>query len=211
LIPQAFTQRDVSDAFRWSQTLPADVRDGIKSVEQMVWLFLRTKRLGGGIPTREDMNSYNQGHGSSGQVEESKSSQEFQKTLKSLRQELDQFDPAVPGHVDFAREGTGRTVRPPMDSQGGSVTKSVQPTKQLELEAQNQAGHSFSQDSGSANTGSQTYNTSPHAPNLLTSLRLDPKSRQIVGEIREGLNLSSDMEVIRMSLVLAHKRVKDLL
>ena len=76
LIPQAFTTRDTTEAYKWLLTLPQSVRDEMKSMEQVVSLYLRAKRLGGGIPTTEELNLKNG---------TTKTSKDFQKSLKDLQ------------------------------------------------------------------------------------------------------------------------------
>src|SRR5262245_36974220 len=137
MIPQAYTARDIGEAYKWIQTLPPNVRDEMKTMEQMVLHYLRAKSMG-------NLANF--------QLEQqTKKSQDFQKTLQSLKVEMDQFDPPAP-------------QPPPPTAVAPSVTVSAP--------AQTQE----------------------------TSLKLDSRSRQIVNEIKEGLNLSSDMEVIRMCL-----------
>jgi hypothetical protein len=192
LIPQAFTTRDMSEAYKWLQTLPASVREEIKSMEQVVSLYLRAKRLGGALPTREEVSSYVLPR-QEAVLENSKSGQEFQKTLKNLKHELEQFD--------FAGGNGGPE---------GQIPLSKMPSLE-NFAAPQQASHL-----ATAAQNSQPQLVLPPvannaANNVVAALRLDPRSRQIVNDIRENLNLSSDVEVIRMSLVLAHRTLKDLL
>lgn len=166
--PQAITTRDMTEAYRWLQSLPPSIRDTMKSMEQVVSLYLQSKRLGG-LP--KDFQAAPNGASPSGNTanENSKSTQEFQKTLKSISHELQQFD--------FSTEGV-------IDPPPASVTPI--PTPQALPKAQSPSGD-------------------------INSLRFDPKSRQIINEIRETLNLSSDQEVIRVCLVLGQRALKDLL
>ena len=55
MIPQAFTTRDMSEAYKWLMTLPPQVREDLKSMEQAVSLYLRAKRSGSVLPTKEDV------------------------------------------------------------------------------------------------------------------------------------------------------------
>jgi len=184
LIPQAFTTRDMSDAYRWLHTLPPNIRDEMKSMEQVVVMYLKAKRLGIPVPTKEDLDNLRLATSTPPPpsiAEPSKNSLEFQKTLKNLKTELDRFDfnspPPPPQEIPL---------------EGG---KPQEPTPQYQNHHQGNG-----------------VNPPPIAetPNILSTLRMDPKSRQIVTEIRDGLNLSSDIEVLRMSLVLAHKMLRDL-
>lgn len=179
MIPQAFTTRDMSDAYKWLHTLPPNVRDEMKSMEHVVVLYLKAKRLGVSIPSKEDLESLKVASNSAPPTiaEPSKNSQEFQKTLKNLKTELDRFD-----------------FNP--NSAPQEITLDV--PKSPEATAQAQA------------PGPTAPAQHVEPPNILSALRMDPRSRQIVSEIRDGLNLSSDIEVLRMSLVLAHKTLRDL-
>ncbi|MBK9292888.1 MAG: hypothetical protein IPM57_00320 [Oligoflexia bacterium] len=146
-IPQAYTSRDMSEAYKWLQTLPPPLRDEFKTAEELVLSYLKAKRMG-------SLNNF--------QPEPTKKTAEFQKTLQNLKAEMDQFDfePAPTTNV--------------------SNSASLQPQQ-------------------------------TNQPNILSQIKIDPKSRQIINDIRDGLNLSSDMEVVRMSLVLAHKSLKNLI
>jgi len=191
----------MADAYKWLQTLPANVREEMKSMEQVVSLFLRAKRLGGALPTKEDIQNF-----APKVPEQSKSSQEFQHTLKHLKHELEQFDfDSNQAHSSGPNSAgsTSISVGLPSSLAGHTGRSQNQPQVPLEVDLTNQAATSQG--------GVQTPTTVPHQPNLISALRLDPKSRQIVNEIRESLNLSSDVEVLRMSLVLAHKALKDIL
>ena len=157
LIPQAYTARDVADAYKWLQTLPQPVRDEMKTAEQMVLNYLKAKTLG-------QLANY---QFQESQKESQKKSQEFHKTLQTLKTEMDQFDTQI--NVPTQQQQTVHQQQPAQS----------QPMPQPQVPPQ--------------------------------TLKMDPKSRQIINDIREGLNLSTDMEVIRMSLVLAHKAVKNLL
>jgi hypothetical protein len=168
----------MSDAYKWLHTLPPNVRDEMKSMEHVVVLYLKAKRLGVSIPSKEDLESLKVAASSAAPsiAEPSKNSQEFQKTLKNLKTELDRFDfnPAAPEAQLELQKPTDQIQQ--TSSFGASVAPPVQ----------------------------------ADPPNILSALRMDPRSRQIVTEIRDGLNLSSDIEVLRMSLVLAHKTLRDL-
>jgi hypothetical protein len=164
LIPQAYTARDIGDAYKWSQSLPAPAREEMKTMEQMVYAYLKAKTQGA-------LNNNNY------QPDGIKKSVEFQKTLLNLKSELEQFDsaPAAP----------------------------ATPVSQAYQNSLGATTQSFANQSPTIETQRADFPK--------TELKLDSKSRQIIEDIREGLNLSSDMEVIRMSLVLAHKTVKNLI
>lgn len=152
-------------------------------MEQVVSLYLRAKRQGGALPTKEELEAYVPPTASP-TLEHSKSSIEFQKTLKNLRHELEQFD--------FAGNPLPQA---PIQTPGPS----------------SHAVHQASSPHHAPHPTTENTGATSNAAHLLAALRLDPRSRQIVHEIREGLNLSSEVEVIRMSLVLAHKNLKELL
>src|SRR5258708_7430478 len=131
----------MSEAYKWLQSLPPSIKDEMKSMEQVMSLYLRAKRLGGAIPSREDLGQFPP----PAPKENVKSAQDFQKTLKNLSQELEFFDaPQTP------------TPKP------AQAQPSAQPT---------------------------THQENP-------ILKLDPKSRGLIHDIKEGFNLSSDVEVI---------------
>src|ERR1700677_4067521 len=83
----------MSEAYRWLHTLPPSVRDEMKSMEHVVVLYLKAKRLGVTVPSKEDLESLKSAPPPAPTIAEpSKNSQEFQKTLKNLKTELDTFD-----------------------------------------------------------------------------------------------------------------------
>lgn len=90
--------RDVSEAYVWAQSLPQSTREELKSVELMVAAYLKAKRSGSvSLPSEGD---------------QSQSAQDFQKALKGLQTELDQFDFAPPGQTE---ENTSlKPVAPPV-------------------------------------------------------------------------------------------------
>ncbi len=224
MIPQAYTTRDMSEAYIWLQTLPPTIREELKSMDQIVSLYLRAKRFGGVLPTAEEI-----GKNTRQQVQDEapKSSQDFKKALKGLKHELEQFDYAEGSsqagaqnqqHSNQQQTGSQQTAQQNTHHQA-SYNQDASP-RAPEAQA-NSNGHRPVQTASSNHINGHIELTAvkaapeaplaqPATPNLLSSLRLDPKSRQIVNEIRDNLNLSSDMEVIRMSLVIAHKKLKDL-
>jgi hypothetical protein len=112
-----------------------------------------------------------------------KKSQDFQKTLQNLKAEMEQFEPSQAPQI--VHQTPPQQVAP----------QQVSPAQNM-------------------GTGAMAYPPiGPHhdTQHLLGALKLDPKSRQILNEVREGLNLSSDAEVIRMCLVLAHKTIRGLI
>lgn len=188
----------MSEAYKWLQTLPASVREDLKSMEQVVSLYLRAKRLGGQIPPQELEATL-------GAKKEApaKTPQDFQKTLKELQFELQQFDmgpgqtpgPQAMQQMPLVAPQTHTGVRGNGPSVGAGAAAQAAPIAP----------------SGTESIGPGAGAPQAAASGPLAALRLDPKSRHLINEIREGLNLSSDQEVIRMSLVLAHKSLKELL
>ncbi len=165
MIPQAYTARDIGEAYKWIQTLPPHMKEELKTMEQMVLSYLKSKSMG-------TLGNY--------ASEGPKKSQEFQKTLQNLKAEMDQFD--------FVRSDE---PTPPVAVPQSAAPAQPQPNAVPQI--------------------SQIAQQAPLQPNLLAALKLDPRSRQIVNDIKDGFNLSSDLEVIRMSLVLAHKTLKNLI
>lgn len=155
LPPQAFTSRDMRDAYNWVQTLPPAVRDSLKTMEQVVAFYLQSKRMG----TTPQING-------SAEIPGQQTAQDFRRSLKTLQTELEQFDFSGPEKPQLPQE-------PVIERNSASPRPAVK--------------------------------SSPEP------LKLDTKSQQVIDEVRESLNLSSDMEVIRMSLMLAHKKFKDIL
>ncbi len=179
MIPQAYTARDIGEAYKWIQTLPPHVREELKTMEQMVLNYLRAKSMGTLDKFQPDAQT--------------KKSHDFQKTLQNLRAEMEQFDP--PEVVPQAQPHYEATqpVNPNVFPQAQQQQQGQAMQVQVQMQSQ------------------QAQQQTPSPAQLLNSLKLDPKSRQILNEIRDGLNLSSDAEVIRMCLVVAYKTIKNLI
>jgi hypothetical protein len=206
----------MSEAYKWLQTLPQNIREEMKSMEQVVSLYLRAKRLGGALPTKEELAAYKPNPA------ETRSSQEFHKSLQNLKHELDQFDFAaapVQGHAHTnARineqtntQSNARTHAPAFGQSQGAAVAHATPAAPFAHRPMPSAdalstGRVPDSDPLAAVTNQAP---APSAGQYLAALKLDPRSRQILSDIRESLNLSSDIEVIRMSLVLAQKALKD--
>jgi outer membrane biosynthesis protein TonB len=177
----------MSDAYKWLHTLPASGREEMKSMEQVVSLYIRTKRLGQNVPSKEDVENYRPPVVAPNPQDQK--SQEFQRTLKGLRTELDGFD--------FDNNQTPQAppqVSPTPPKQEFKYEPKFEPRPEPKSEPK-----------------SEIRPEPENAPPVSSGLRMDPRSRQIVNEIRESLNLSSDAEVLRMSLVLAKKALQSIL
>lgn len=172
-IPQAYTSRDISEAYKWLQTLPPPLRDEFKTAEELVLSYLKAKRMG-------SLNNY--------QPEAPKKTAEFQKTLQNLKAEMDQFDFEAPAQQSPATA--------PHSTQAPVQQAATSPAPVPSV---------------SNNQLQQAHQAQINQQNILSQIKMDPKSRQIINDIRDGLNLSSDLEVVRMSLVLAHKSLKNLI
>ncbi|MCC6278355.1 MAG: hypothetical protein IT289_10625 [Oligoflexia bacterium] len=179
MIPQAFTTRDVSEAYKWVQSVSPSVRESIKTVDQLVALYLKVKRFGGAAL---DEFMLQQDGASRPEVPtppvQSKSAEDFQKTLKGLKAELEQFDFSPTPHQATAPQVAS--------AESTAATAPTEPTNPAPPQAPRTAPHPMSD-------------------------HLDPRSRQIISEIKEHLNLSSDQEVVRMLIVLGAQRLKSLL
>jgi len=99
-IPQAYTAKDVTEAFMWLQSQPDGIRSRVKNTEELMWVYFRYKRTGGGSPFLESFAS----NGSLGQqvdlsTDENQakhpntatSEAKFLSTLKNLQSEIQQF------------------------------------------------------------------------------------------------------------------------
>ena len=160
--------RDVSDAYRWAQTLPSTVREEFKSGEAKVAAFITTKRLNNPIVSAVPETRLTP---TTLAPEHSRSAQDFQKALKDLQPELNQFDFAPTPPTPTATQTSSQTAQ--------SVTITKVTTQQA------------------------TQRSIPE--------ELDSRSRAALQEIREGLNLSSDIEAIRVCIAMGHKHLKSLL
>lgn len=214
MIPQAFTTRDVSEAYKWVLTVSPSVRDSIKTVDQLVALYLKVKRFGGSA-LEEFMNTIESKAPAPAQpAPQTKSAEDFQKTLKGLKVELDQFDFSNNGAATASNGSANHTVTPAQTSTvAPQVLQNSQQQSSIQIQqppiAQHTATAQQTAQAPTPNVQPQSVQTTT-TPHIQAAFALDARSKQIIHEIRESLNLGSDIEVIRMSLVLAESKLREL-
>lgn len=189
LPPQAYTREVLTSAFNWLQTQPESVRKLATTPDALVGLYTRAKRFGA----------------SSLEADAPVSGQNFMSDLKNLAEGLKQFEepksnigvphPAGPlfSHASSANPISAHTALHPV----GAPNSSPNLGPQTVLNQMNQVNHV-----------NQIF-TPSGGP--VESSGLNERSRAMIQEVKDHLNLSSDTEVINMMLALAYKSLKNLL
>jgi hypothetical protein len=188
LPPQAYTREILTSAFNWLQSQPESVKKTATSPDTLVGLFRRAQRYGN----------------SSVENDAPISSQNFMTDLKSLAEGLKEFEEPKerPPERQSERPSERRAavMPPPMTerpTQNPSETRSNQNFANF---------HAATQSTSQAN--STTYSASPSS-DLGASVNF--RSLQMIQEVKNTLNLSSDAEALNMMVAVAYKNLKNLL
>jgi hypothetical protein len=193
LPPQAYTREILTSAFNWLQTQPESVKKTATSPDTLVGLFRRAQRYGN----------------SSVENDAPISSQNFMTDLKSLAEGLKEFEEPKerPPERQSERppERRAAVMPPPMTErpiQNHSETRS----------SQNFAGFQAATQSASQ-TNSTPYSVSTFAGDSgsAVSPTMNSRSLQMIQEVKNTLNLSSDAEALNMMVAVAYKNLKNLL
>lgn len=210
LPPQAYTREILTSAFNWLQLQPESVKKLATTPDALVGLYLRAQRYGS----------------SSLETDAPISQQVFLSDLKSLAEGLKQFDepsvrPTRPASPQAAAS-TSSAAASPSHSQSPSHSPSPSPSPSHSAFAAPSstsaafAGGFFSEPppltfatTYPSSLTSATSGTAGVLPSLPSSL--NERSRQMIQETRNSLNLSSDAEVINLMVALAYKNLKNLL
>lgn len=181
--PQAYTKETLQEAFEWWSKQPDDFRDKIQDKDDLVGYYLRVNRGRGRGETE-------------GFTKAAKES--FSSELKGLAKNLETFE-------DYQPRPQVKTA-----PKKGNV---FEPSSQMDL--LNVAKPSFEEEPNREHPQSLNLPqplkpaSSPQKSDALF-FRLDEKSRVMVKEAKEKLNLSSEEEALRALIALGHARLKSL-
>ncbi len=196
LPPQAYTREILTSAFNWLQTQPDSVRKLATTPDALVGLFTRARRFGN----------------SSLEADAPVSGQNFMSDLKNLAEGLKQFEDSKTGaHIPAPQmagsQMSGPQMSPPI-SHGPAATASPTFLSQVNQHV-NQQVHQV-------NHVNQVFSppgvhSGAQANAQGAQFGLNDRSRAMIQEVKEQLNLSSDVEVLNMMVALAYKNLKNLL
>lgn len=186
--PQAYTKETLADAYEWVKNQPAEVRRMATSSDSLVSLYLSYQRR-----KQEGFDSFfEKPQGSQRQDSAPISGEQFKKELKNLAIGLNEF-------VDESQTKT--PIAPP---------PAAQPPHSAFAAPRSAGPHSLT--SNPASLPHEGVSTPYSNTQSLASLQgLDPLSLTRLQAVRQGLNLSSDGEALRMLITLGYERVKGLL
>ncbi len=183
--PQAFTREMLSQAYMWLQAQPESVRELARNPESLIALYLKTQRSQ--LYNQKKMESQSTNPYADAPV----SAQNFMTDLKSLAEGLKQFEDPAP-----ANQGL---------SQG--MSQSTSPAPQLPP----LPPPVFQQERVQAPQGFAAQLRSEIPGSKVQTPQLNSSSQYMIREVKEKLNLSSDLEAINMLVAIAYKNLKSLI
>ncbi len=212
LPPQAYTREMLAVAFNWLQSQPESVKKQAASPDALVGLYLRAQKFGPG----------------SGEADAPVSSQNFIHDLKHLAEGLKQFeDPKDPrrnlqqNHQQNhqSHQPSHQANHPHMTAPTHAMHPPLQPTmhtSQFTHQAPPQTGQQQMpppQGASAINEYMQRAMNHGHIPlqDFSEFAEVHPKSLQMIREVKEHLNLSTDAEAISLMVAIAYKNLKNLL
>lgn len=183
LPPQAYTREMLAQAFLWLQDQPDTIKSMAQTPDTLVGLYLRAKRNGE----------------SSLESVAPRSTESFRSTLRDLANSIQQFNPPI---------GASPSTQP-----AGPVTAApfVQNFQTQPAEPNRRPTNPFLQ-TGFINPSLQEgaraeeYISSPPS-----NMPLDPRSLDAVRTVMRQLNLSHEVEAVRLLISLGFERLKPLL
>lgn len=231
LPPQAYTKNEISQAYRWLEQQPEEIREQASNVEQLIALFRKAVHFGheSALKTKK----------------EEVSTESFRSELKELANQLGEFSSSHGENKYSSRVSYDSSKLPPWANTAVNYVQQAEyprpnnnrlpktetlvfpqaslhkqnPAKTL---AQNESSfpfHSHSMpDWEDIDVASPLQNVpvpvSKPMPmgnlNPAYNFELDMNSRAMVTEIKRKLNLSSDNEAIRMMISIGYEKLKNL-
>lgn len=195
LPPQAYTRDVLAAAYEWLRTQPQSVRELATSSDNLVSLFMQSRRRPGSLnqfssndsaaaaPTNSAMNTA--------------SAEAFKKDLKSLAEGLKQFEGA---------EVSSSTTAPVKVNSGNSQVLPQSPPSQT---SPTPYPTIMSPPHHAPISQPQTSPQPAQTPQM--ALSLDGRSLETLRLVQNLLNLSSEREALRMLIVLGYEKIKDFL
>ena len=235
LPPQAYTKETLLKAYNWLQSQSDQIKELATTPDQLVSLFLKSTRLGqdslqryansNTAPSVQVTPPVSNGHADSA---DRPSLQNFKSELKNLAGMMDNLEkppvanPNAPIPSYQGPQGSG--YQAPMQAYQGPQSGQSQTTYQGPAGATPYAGagninatHNTSQASaGSLNQQATSSSTttiayvSSNSQTTASSLTYDEYTQNLIREVKNELNLSSDMEALRMLVKIGYQKVRSL-
>ncbi|RYZ67543.1 MAG: hypothetical protein EOP09_10865 [Proteobacteria bacterium] len=182
LPPQAYTKDTLTKAYMWLVHQNASIKELATTPDILVSLFLKAQRNGD-----ESLDT--------------PSIQNFKNELKSLASMMGDLGPAP------------AETAPPVQRSFHAQSESAPPPPRQQQTQQTQHSHQHAHQSQQAQA--QQVQVHVHVPQGSSAVsgslsQLDSKSQFMVNELREQLNLSSDIEVLRLLISLGYNKAKNL-
>jgi hypothetical protein len=198
LPPQAYTKETLLKAYNWLQSQTEQVKELATTPDQLVSLFLKTNRLGS-----ESLQRYattNAPPPAQPQLppQNSLSEQNDRPSLQSFKSELKNLA-GMMGDLEKPPVVNPHSPIPPY--QGPT---SYQPQTQAPIQ---QTPQSARPPTGAALKASPSLNP---ANGTLTSAQYDEMTQSMIREVKNELNLSSDIEALRMLVKIGYQKVQSL-
>ena len=187
--PQAFTREMLSQAYIWLQAQPESVRELARNPESLIALYLKTQRSL--LHNQKKMESQSSNPHADAPV----SAQNFMTDLKSLAEGLKQFeDPTLAAPTANTNQSREREFQTP----------------------QNFAAQLRSEIPSARNPIQNMSSMAPPPPvysqaGVSANPQLNSNSQYMIREVKEKLNLSSDLEALNMLVAIAYKNLKSLI
>lgn len=198
LPPQAYTREVLAQAYSWLRHQPDSIRVLAKSPDDLVSLFLRAKRNGDASLEHLAPNAQ----------------ESFKSNLKNLSAELHQSSEAAMASTPTQPPPTIVKIasEPPAPlSYSSQISPLTFDNRSFEGPPDFQPELRFE---GASVMTSTTTSTVTHSVTATTSEQIsewDSHSMQILRDVKERLNLSSEQEAARMLLVVGYEKLKTIL
>lgn len=189
LPPQAYTKETLQKAYTWLLNQSASVKDLATTQDMLISLYLKAQRSGEASL-------------------ETPSIQNFKQELKSLATMIGDLQTSNPIQTQNTNSNTPSSIiTPHIPAQTNSVNSSQSLTHPIPSPLSPSA--SYTEPLISSPTPKMTTQQNNNSSGSNASLgQLDLQSLQILSDVRHSLNLSSDIEVLRMLISLGYKQVK---
>lgn len=207
LPPQAYTREILAVAFNWLQNQPESVRRQAVTPDALVGLYMRAQRFGGGdsdgLSFADDLRDLSGGvksfdDGRAGAIEESRSGTLTMST--EYTQRAVHFNAAPIQMAPVQSMATPPPAQPSSQTLSQPMAQPVAPSiAQPQAQAPSHQAHAHA------------YPPQGHPLDDQSAVRLTAASLKMTSEIRERMNLSSDVEAANMMIAVAYKTLQNLL
>ena len=192
LPPQAYTKETLQKAYTWLLNQSASVKDLATTQDMLISLYLKAQRSG-------DASL------------ETPSIQNFKQELKSLATMIGDLQATNPIQTNNTSSSVIAPHVPTLTntiSSSQSITQSTSPSLSSQPSLSTSSAHTESSISSSPSPKMMMPHNNNSSGSNASLGQLDLQSLQILSDVRHSLNLSSDIEVLRMLISLGYKQVK---